>query len=214
MTVLIIGHPDSGKSKIAEDMVMEMSAPGGRIYLATMIPCGEEGRVRVEKHRNMRAGKGFVTIEAPFDPAEALDPASPGRTLPAVTGTSSAAGTIPDATGTYPSSAAESLHEADRSAVLSGELKITDPGSSTVLLECLSNLVANELFERHTDTAVLADRIADDISRLSAKVRNLVIVSNHFNIEAGFDADTVTYAEMMDSVNDRISRMADRTIRL
>ena len=44
MNVLIIGYPDSGKSKLAEDMVLEMSAPGERVYIATMIPFGEEGR--------------------------------------------------------------------------------------------------------------------------------------------------------------------------
>ena len=67
MTVLIIGHPDSGKSELAERMVTEISAPGERIYLATMIPYGEDGAARVEKHRKMREGKGFTTIEAPFD---------------------------------------------------------------------------------------------------------------------------------------------------
>lgn len=199
MTILIIGRPDSGKSKIAEDMVMEMSAPGERIYLATMIPCGEEGRARIERHRDMRSGKGFVTIEAPYDLADALDASSEGRALPDVTGTSSASGIFA---------------VADHSAGRPCAVRIPDPGSSTVLLECLSNLVANEMFERHTDKDVLPGKIAGEISKLAEKAGNLVIVSNHFDIEAGFDADTVRYAEVMDAVNDRISRMADRTIRL
>ena len=59
-TVLIIGYPDSGKSAIAEKMVTEMSDPDCRLYVATMIPYGQEGRDRVEKHRRMRAGKGFI----------------------------------------------------------------------------------------------------------------------------------------------------------
>ena len=72
MTVLIIGYPESGKSELAENMVMEMAAPGDRVYLATMIPYGDEGASRVEKHRKMREGKGFETIEAPFDIASTV----------------------------------------------------------------------------------------------------------------------------------------------
>ena len=87
MIVLVLGTPDSGKSKIAEDIVMRLAAglditgspaeEGGRnesgrlaapagmdkLYIATMIPFGEEGDRRIEKHRNMRAGKGFLTVE-------------------------------------------------------------------------------------------------------------------------------------------------------
>ena len=35
------------------------------LYLATMIPFGEEGAARVKKHRAMREGKGFETLEIP-----------------------------------------------------------------------------------------------------------------------------------------------------
>ena len=34
-----------------------------KFYVATMEVYGEEGRRKVERHRKMRAGKGFVTIE-------------------------------------------------------------------------------------------------------------------------------------------------------
>lgn len=59
MTTLIIGYPDSGKSAMAERMVTEMSEPGERVYLATMIPFGQEGRDRIARHRKLREGKGF-----------------------------------------------------------------------------------------------------------------------------------------------------------
>ena len=32
-------------------------------YIATMKPFGEEGKRRVERHRRLRSGKGFFTIE-------------------------------------------------------------------------------------------------------------------------------------------------------
>ena len=165
MTVLIIGYPDSGKSKLAEDMATEMSSPDERIYLATMIPYGEEGSARIEKHRRMRAGKGFSTVEAPFDATDTAE-------------------TAMDLTG------------------------------KTVLLECLSNLVANEMFERHTDSEVTAEKLTADISRLARQARDLIIVSNHFEIKEDFDEETVLYAKTLDAVNDRLTAIADKVIKL
>jgi adenosylcobinamide kinase/adenosylcobinamide-phosphate guanylyltransferase len=164
--VLIVGRPDSGKSKIAEDIAAELSGNGKMIYLATMIPYGDEGKARIKKHRRMREGRGFITVEKPFDICGMLD-----------------------------------------------SIKSADPGSMTVLLECVSNLTANELFERHTPAGEAADRICSDIERLAASVKNLVIVSNHFEKESGFDRETAEYAEILDIINDRLANLADRVIR-
>ena len=65
MIVLILGTPDSGKSKKAEDRIIELSGGMGMLYIATMIPYGKEGKERVLRHRKMRDGKGFTTIECP-----------------------------------------------------------------------------------------------------------------------------------------------------
>lgn len=165
MKVLIIGYPDSGKSKLAEDMVMEMSAPGERMYLATMIPYGDEGRERVAKHRKMREGKGFKTVETPFDASAAAESAGAGK-------------------------------------------------NTTVLLECLSNLVANELFERHAEGGEVIERVTADMERLADMARDLVIVSNHFEITWSFDEETVQYARTLDEVNERLAGSADKTIYL
>ncbi len=165
MKVLIIGYPDSGKSELAERMVTDISAPGERIYLATMIPYGAEGAARVEKHRKMREGKGFTTIEAPFDIADAIE-------------------------------------------------KADKPDNSTVLLECLSNLVANELFERHASPDELTSRLSDDVVRLADKVRDLIIVSNHFDITADFDDETANYAQALDKLNDALADICDKVIRI
>ncbi|MBR4719429.1 MAG: bifunctional adenosylcobinamide kinase/adenosylcobinamide-phosphate guanylyltransferase [Lachnospiraceae bacterium] len=67
MMILIVGRPDSGKSLKAEELAMDMSADDKRIYLATMIPYGEEGVIRVTKHKKLREGKGFVTVERTRD---------------------------------------------------------------------------------------------------------------------------------------------------
>lgn len=65
MTVLILGEPGSGKSETAEKRVMELSEGGSKLYIAAMIPFGEEGEERIKRHRRMRQGKGFLTVEWP-----------------------------------------------------------------------------------------------------------------------------------------------------
>ena len=44
MVVLIIGIPDSGKSKMAEKWAVRLSNGGRKFYIATMIPFGEDGQ--------------------------------------------------------------------------------------------------------------------------------------------------------------------------
>lgn len=146
-------------------MVTDISSPGERIYLATMIPYGEDGAARVKRHRKMREGKGFTTIEVPFDISDAIE-------------------------------------------------QIDEPGDSTVLLECLSNLVANELFERHMLPEEITARLKDDVTGLAAKVRNLIIVSNHFEITPDFDEETATYAKTLDKLNDSLTGLCDKVIRI
>ncbi|MGN0412385.1 MAG: bifunctional adenosylcobinamide kinase/adenosylcobinamide-phosphate guanylyltransferase [Lachnospiraceae bacterium] len=64
MLVVVIGGSGSGKSERAESLVLELGEK--RIYLATMIASGEEGKQRVERHKKLREGKGFDTIECPL----------------------------------------------------------------------------------------------------------------------------------------------------
>lgn len=63
---LILGPNSSGKSLFAETLaVQEADAP--LYYLATMISQNEENEQRIQKHRIQRAGKGFSTIEEPWE---------------------------------------------------------------------------------------------------------------------------------------------------
>ena len=62
MFVLIIGGSGSGKSEYAEQRLQEADGVH-KIYLATMQPCGQEGAWRIARHRKLRAGKGFATVE-------------------------------------------------------------------------------------------------------------------------------------------------------
>ena len=62
MMILVTGGSGSGKSAFAEDQVVSFGE-AERVYIATMFPFDEESKKRVQRHRNMRSGKGFETIE-------------------------------------------------------------------------------------------------------------------------------------------------------
>ena len=59
---LVVGGAASGKSAYAERLIVRSDAVK-RVYLASMEPFGDEARQRIEKHRAMRRGKGFETLE-------------------------------------------------------------------------------------------------------------------------------------------------------
>lgn len=64
MLILVSGGSGSGKSEFAEGLVTS-SGLNERIYLATMQVWDDESVRRVERHRQMRSGKGFQTLECP-----------------------------------------------------------------------------------------------------------------------------------------------------
>lgn len=63
---LISGPNNSGKSLYAEQLATK-SNNDPLVYLATMIPQTDDNFERIEKHKLQRAGKGFATIEEPWD---------------------------------------------------------------------------------------------------------------------------------------------------
>lgn len=179
MTVLIIGTPDSGKSEKAEDLAMELASGSQQMngvtlqkkyYIATMIPYGEEGAKRVEKHRKLREGKGFITIEKPTAVNELID-------------------------------------------------EISDLGDSTCLLECMSNLIGNEMHGTTDNSSCsmndLRDRIVNSVMDLAGVAANMVIVTNSFPLEdASFDEDTRQYVRLVNLVNEQLRKKVDRVYKL
>ena len=65
MKVLVTGGASSGKSAWAEGVALSLPTP--HVYVATMEPYGDEAAARIAHHRELRAGKGFVTVERPRD---------------------------------------------------------------------------------------------------------------------------------------------------
>ena len=64
MLTLVTGGAASGKSEYAEDLVLRSDARP-LVYLATMEIWDAEDQRRVDRHRDLRKDKGFVTVEAP-----------------------------------------------------------------------------------------------------------------------------------------------------
>ncbi len=62
MLVLVTGGAASGKSMHAERILCEAAAHS-RLYLATMEPYGDSARQRIARHKRLREGKGFETLE-------------------------------------------------------------------------------------------------------------------------------------------------------
>ncbi len=67
---LVLGGARSGKSRHAEALVG--AAPPPRHYIATAEALDDEMRRRIDEHR-ARRGAGWRTVEAPLEPAAALD---------------------------------------------------------------------------------------------------------------------------------------------
>lgn len=162
MLILVSGGSASGKSKYAEDLVVQ-APPGERIYVATMQVWDEESRRRVERHRAMRAGKGFATLEQPLD----LD-------------------------------------------------QIQLPAGCAVLLECLSNLTANEYFRedrREPDPAcwgrATEARILAGIRRLAECAAEVTVVTDDvFSGGLSYGGETEEYMKVLGNVNRRLAELA------
>ncbi len=103
--------------------------------------------------------------------------------------------------------------------------RIESPDRTTLLLECVSNLVGNELYDGSEGKAVLqageasvqgslkaefAERIASDIESLAGCCKNIVIVTNEYEADAdGYDDETRLYVELLHMVNERLRVFAD-----
>jgi adenosylcobinamide kinase/adenosylcobinamide-phosphate guanylyltransferase len=61
LMIVVTGGSASGKSSYAESLCCALPQP--RYYVATMQPFGEEGAQRIARHRALRAGKDFETVE-------------------------------------------------------------------------------------------------------------------------------------------------------
>ena len=185
MMVLVVGGSGSGKSSYAEKVTVSLAQESvkeitksentslsdfklnipKKYYLAMMQVFDDEGRKKVERHRNLRSGKGFFTIEQPTR--------------------------------------------------ISGALEKMEDGDRTVLLECISNLTANEMFsEKKTMTEIqVTENVIRDIKMLKEQTNHLVVVSNNiFEDGITYDETTTKYIRAMGKINQKLAALADRVV--
>lgn len=173
MFYVITGGSSSGKSEYAERLATA-SGLKERIYVATMEVWGEEGQRKVERHRRLRAGKGFTTIECPRD----LEKVSLETNL-----------------------------------------------SRAVLVECISNLAANELFRHNEipgkknqegealDYSGALERLKRGILRLKECCELLVVVTNEvFSDGMDYTPETEGYIRLLGEMNRWMAEESDRVI--
>ena len=180
MITLVTGGSGSGKSAYAESLLY--SCEGIRYYIATMQIYDAEGEKKVERHRKLRAGKGFLTIESPMNVGKIqfVCAGEPGQ--------------------------AQYRQEAERKGQCSSEKK-------SALLECMSNLTANEMFTKDgmKSEDEVVEKIVSEIQTLSQKLDNLVIVTNNvFEDGVIYDAGTMEYLRALGRINTALARLADR----
>lgn len=197
MITLITGGSGSGKSAYAEKYICHALKEKGckeKYYIATMQVFDDEGQRKIDRHRRLRAGKGFITIEQPRD--------------------------IQDAVSKLQS---ENCLKTGRSA----------------LLECMSNLVANEMFPpvdasdtkeagvkkealdepdnmrdyENTLISLVSKKVLKEVSILSENVAELVIVTNNvFEDGVCYDESTMNYIKAMGTVNRGLAAMAESVV--
>lgn len=95
-----------------------------------------------------------------------------------------------------------------------GELLFPSQDAS-VLLECMSNLTANEMFTgqgiRPEEDVV--KKVCSDVEILAGKVRHLVIVANNvFEDGVRYEEETMAYLRALGEINRRIILLADAAV--
>lgn len=155
MTTLITGGSKCGKSRLAEKLLDRFEL---KYYIASMQPFGEEALAAIARHRELRAGKGFETIEK------------------------------------Y-----TALHELEL------------PEHSVVLLECMGNLCANEMFGGGYNDPT--GRIMKGLRHLKSCTSELVIVTNNVGSDGViYSRETMKYIEVMGRLNSFTAALSDNVI--
>ncbi len=174
MLHIVYGGSASGKSSYAESFAMSLQGEGRLLYIATMYPykwntteIDPETMQRIERHRAMRADKGFDTVEC-YRHVEHI--------------------------------------VAKRQDVL--------------LLECMSNLLANEMYLEPDSNAgsdmaetmsPVSNKIVQALIDLSTRVQELVIVTNDVFSDGGsltYDESTREYVKNLAEINCALVREA------
>lgn len=213
MLILVSGGSASGKSEFAEGLAVKLGTTGKRYYIATMQPFDEECLHRIKRHQEMRSQKGFETIECYRD-IQKLLLQKPFKEKP------------------FQEKLLQEKHfqekpfqEKPSQENLFQENLFSGQKQHTVLLECMSNLLANEMYgdrdsdaERGTDTGNAEDivsGIVEQVLQLSRACEHLIIVTNEvFSDGRIYDETTMDYIRSLGKINCRLASEADLCVEL
>ena len=188
MFAVVVGVSGSGKSEYAENRAVRLAEGGKLYYAAAMEPYGRDAEARIERHRRLRSGKGFRTLECYRNIEE-----------------------------------------------LVGMIGPKECREATILLECMSNLLANEMFspdarlscagsdrcpmESEAGTqpektgADVVEKILSGISVLVRQTKNLIVVTNDvFADGCTYDKETQDYIKNLGAIIRRLAEAADEAV--
>lgn len=95
--------------------------------------------------------------------------------------------------------------------------QIKHPEDSAVLLECVPNLAANEMFSDNGALSALEtkNRVIDEIAVLQKHFKHLIVVSgNVFEDGIQYEESTMEYIRAVGAINQELAQMADEVIEL
>ncbi len=86
-------------------------------------------------------------------------------------------------------------------------------GYGTVLLECMSNLTANELYQEGGAKKQCVEEILEGIYKIKNQCEHLVIVTNEiFSDGMEYDRETRQYQRYLAMINQKLASMADAVV--
>ena len=92
---------------------------------------------------------------------------------------------------------------------------VTLPQRGTVLVECLCNLTANEIFDPDGAGKGAMEAVLQGLDHLAAQCENLLIVTNDVGSDGGgYSPETMEYVEILGKINREEARKADRVYEL
>jgi adenosylcobinamide kinase/adenosylcobinamide-phosphate guanylyltransferase len=90
-------------------------------------------------------------------------------------------------------------------------IKLED--SPTVLLECMSNLVANEMFSPSGAKDMTLEVVMSGIKKLIDQAENVIVVTNNiYEDGADYDSTTLNYMEILGEINAYIAEISDKVV--
>lgn len=190
MIELVYGGSGSGKSEFAEKLILESECES-RFYIATMKIFDGEGKKRVERHRKLREKKNFITIEETNESKNLENAAEKIKKM-------SFGKNLGDSFGF-------------------GGGKSSEKKKSAVLVECLSNLLANEMFlsgGKILSSVEAAKKVVSGLKSLFSAgdfISEIVLVSNNiFDDGLDYDEATKSYMEALAKINAFAVKNADK----